>query len=705
MDIEDFRKELISEVDVWATADSNFRHSSFVDVCIHYLEEAGEVCDFEPCYYRGVSARRRNVGIDGYAFDRADGSLRIFLADLCGSGQATLTQTAAKSLFGKLRAFVEDAVNGALDDIIDENHPARALADDLQNRGANIARIRAYLLTDATLSTRVRDWPEGEIGGVPIEFHIWDISRFFRAHSSRSGQDELLVDLRRSDGGLLCLQASEEGGSYLSYLCVIPGELLADIYDEYGSRLLEGNVRAFLSTKGKVNKGIRNTVLHNPEMFFAYNNGIAATASAVDLTETAQGVRLATVTDLQIVNGGQTTASLSTSRRADGADLTKTFVPMKLSVIAPELSVEMIPQISRCANSQNKVSDADFFANHEFHRRLEAISRRMWAPAKGGAQHETRWFYERARGQYSNAYAAMTPAARRRFTEENPRDQVITKTDLAKSENSWLGLPQKVSKGAQSNFLDFAGKITEQWSSDRDRFNEVYFRNVVARTILFRSVERIVSSRPWYSGGYRANIVTYTIAKLSYEIGRSGSGELNFPDIWQKQGIQPELADQVAEIAKSVYGSITNPLRGHENVTQWCKKDECWLEVQRLPCALSRRFVESLLPAHAVRTEEKEARSLQQLDSGIDAQSAVVSLGFDYWQRFLIWGREKQLLQAAADDRAVTMAAGFVGCLPNDRQSKRLLVLKTQFEEEGFPPVPASSGYASSDAEEPQAIA
>jgi hypothetical protein len=321
MDIDEFRKEFLSEVDVWASADSNFRHSSFVDVCVHYLEDAGEVSDFEPCYYRGVSARKRNVGIDGYAFDRADGSVRLFLADPCGREEMTLIQTEAKALFGKLRTFVEDAMDGILEEIIDDNNPARALADDLRNRGQNIARIRAYLLTDATLSTRVRDWPEGEVNGVPIEFHIWDIARFFRAYSSRSGQDELLIDLRRSEGGLPCLEASTEGGTYLSYLCVIPGQLLADIYDEFGSRLLEGNVRAFLSTKGKVNKGIRNTVLHKPEMFFAYNNGIAATASTVELTRTAEGLRIASISDFQIVNGGQTTASLAAARRSFPAAL------------------------------------------------------------------------------------------------------------------------------------------------------------------------------------------------------------------------------------------------------------------------------------------------------------------------------------------------------------------------------------------------
>ena len=255
---------------------------------------------------------------------------------------------------------------------------------------------------------------------------------------SRSGRDELIVDFASLvRGGLPCIEAGNASDDYSAYLCVVPATTLADIYDYFGSRLLEGNVRSFLTTKGRVNKGIRNTVLNEAQMFFAYNNGIAATASAITIEETDRGLRLLTATDLQIVNGGQTTASLASARRQDKASLERVFVPMKLSVVTPERSGEMIPLISRYANSQNRVSDADFFSNHEYHRRLEKISRRLWAPAKPGAQHETHWFYERARGQYVNEMAALSPGERRRYQQLNPRDQVVTKTDLAKAENSW----------------------------------------------------------------------------------------------------------------------------------------------------------------------------------------------------------------------------------------------------------------------------
>jgi len=232
-----------------------------------------------------------------------------------------------------------------------------------------------------------------------VEIHIWDIARFQRVAESALKREELEVDFREfSDSGIPCVEASEKEGEFKAFLCVIPGVVLADIYDRFGSRLLEGNVRSFLSTRGKVNKSIRSTILTEPEMFFAYNNGIATTATDAHVQLGGHGLRLLGAKYLQIVNGGQTTASLSAARRRDRADLEHIYVQMKLSVIAPERADEVIPRIAYCANSQNKVSEADFFSNHPFHVRIEDMSRRMWAPATGGAQHETHWFYERARG-------------------------------------------------------------------------------------------------------------------------------------------------------------------------------------------------------------------------------------------------------------------------------------------------------------------
>jgi AIPR protein len=691
MDVGEFRANLISEVNVWATADQNFRHSSFVEIAVRYLEDAGEVADFESCYFRGIGARRRALAVDGFAFDGADGSLRLFLADASLAAETpSLTQTEATALFGRLRAFAEEAFSGRIEEDIDPSSPAWGLAAEMRERRRDLTRIRAYLLSDAALSSRARDWPEGEVADVPIEFHVWDIERLHRVHTSLAGRDEITIDFERLDGGgLPCIDAGSVENEYRAFLCVVPGPALADVYDEYGSRLLEGNVRSFLTAKGRVNKGIRNTALHDPRMFFAYNNGIAATASAADVRANGDGgMRLASVTDLQIVNGAQTTASLAAARRNDKASLDGVFVQMKLSIVSPERSGEMIPKISRFANSQNTVSEADFFSNHEFHRRLEEISRRIWVPARAGAQHETHWFYERARGQYMNATFASTPAERRRFQEMNPRDQVLTKTDLAKSENAWRELPHTVSRGAQKNFSAFADYIAKEWDAHPEEFNEDYFRRAVGHVIVFRSTERLVSDQPWYSGGYRANVVAYSVARLARLIRTEARGRvLDARAIWTSGFISDALRKQLVAISRLMHEVITDPPAGVQNVTEWSKREACWERASSVDVELDGALSIELIDASEVKDVGRTARVQQRQDSGIDAQTAVIRLGQPYWVAVRNWARERGYL-SPDEELLLRLAAEYQPGMPTDRQSAKLLTLKERFELEGLAPVP-----------------
>jgi hypothetical protein len=522
---------------------------------------------------------------------------------------------------------------------------------------------------------------------VPVEFHVWDIARFHRLHESRSGRDDLAIDLSALvDGGLPCIEAGTDSDDYAAYLCVVPGRVLAEMYEEYGSRLLEANVRSFLTIKGRVNKGIRNTILHDASSFFAYNNGIAATASKVTIEDGDHGLRLVNATDLQIVNGGQTTASIASAHLNDHASLDHVFVPMKLSVIAPEKSGEMIPWISRFANSQNRVNDADFFANHDYHRRLQEISRRLWAPARPGTQHETHWFYERARASYMNETAVLSPAKKRRFMEINPRNQVITKTELAKSENAWAERPNVVSKGAQKNFLDFADRTTKEWDADPDRFNEHYFRSVVCRVILFRKTEEIVSAQPWFGGGYRPNVVAYTLARLARLIEDDGAKRrLDVDAIWLRQGTTPAIDAQLTLIAKAMNDVITWAERRVQNITEWAKQSDCWERARTSPVELLPELAAELCESERVVTAARAAKTLQHLDSGIGAQAQVVELGSAYWTGAWTWAQQHRLI-GPDEDRLMRQAAGFGHGLPTDWQSVKLLDLKKRLELEGLAP-------------------
>jgi hypothetical protein len=467
MELEDFRRDLLESVRSSAAAYKDTYLARFVEEASRRLADAEEFSDFEPCHFEGQGTKNRKLLVDGYAFDDADSSLTLVVADYSGEDETfSLGVTEVKRYFVMLRAYIEEALAGKLTDgplAIEESEPGFGLAHDLIAWRPSVDRLRLYLITDRVLNMRSRDLPEQEIDGIPAEMHVWDIVRFHRAHESATGRDDLEVNFLELGAALPCLRAGAGDGEYESYLCIIRGDVLADTYDRYGSRLLEGNVRSFLSMKGGVNKGIRNTLLNRPEMFFAFNNGISATAEAIVVAEGESGMEITSATNLQIVNGGQTTASIALAKRKEQASLENVFVQMKLSVLPPDRVAAVIPDIARFANYQNKVSDADFFSNHQYHVRLEEFSRRLWAPAKDGAQHHTHWFYERARGQYLNEQARMSRAEKAKFQLQNPRSQLLTKVDVAKLENTWRMLPHKVSLGSQKNFKEFVDWIAKRW--------------------------------------------------------------------------------------------------------------------------------------------------------------------------------------------------------------------------------------------------
>ncbi|MCU1303617.1 MAG: hypothetical protein JWQ87_3901 [Candidatus Sulfotelmatobacter sp.] len=689
MNLDEFRKEILENVSAQAAVSQEFRHSAFVEHCLRLLEDADEVADVQTCFYRGTGTKNRNSGIDAYSFDEADGSVRLFIGDFGGTDEiGSLTQSDAKAWFGRIQTFCEDSFSGKLTRETEESAPAYALASQLHQNQATITRMRLYLLSDSLISTRIRDLPETIISGKTADLHIWDVSRFFRVFESRTGRDDLEVDFNALfPGGLQCIRASVDSTQYQAYLCVIPGDALAAIYETYGSRLLEGNVRSFLTVRGKVNKGIRNTILQRPDMFFAFNNGIACTASSVEVSNHGVGLRILKAADLQIVNGGQTTASLASALGNDRTSLKSVFVQMKLSVVAPEQAGEVIPEISRCANSQNKVSEADFFSNHEFHRRIEQISRRLWAAAAGGAQYETHWFYERARGQYLNEQSRLTPAERKKYVLLNPRHQVITKTDLAKFENVWKQLPHIVSQGAQKNFLSFSTYASDDWTRNSDQFNDDYFKRLVGKALLFHATEKLVAEQAWYQGGYRANIVAYSVSKLSQMVEEQLNTQvLDFRRLWAQQIVPVALLSIVQQVAKAMFDIIVTPEAGLQNVTEWCKKEVCWKRAKAIEIDINLKkklgplLIDKEDDSYAQRTSKNE----QRIENGIENQRFVLELGADYWGKARKWAAEQSITNPD-EDGILAVAAAVPRKIPTEKQSWRLIQIKEKLELEGLP--------------------
>lgn len=687
-ELDEFFQSFQQDVVARATASGELTRTAFVEECADRMVEAEAFQEWSPAYYDGRGQRRRSLAVDGYAAEELDldGTLHLLIADLRESGSVEgLTTTDVRDASEKACNYIEEARTGRLLEVVEPSTPAADLARLVHERGGGLRTIKVHLISNAAIGSRFREVRRTSIEKVKVEVHVWDLGRF-RDLAEQGGREELDIDLTEfAEGGIPALPASIGDARYTSYLAVMPGALLADVYDRFGSRLLEGNVRAFLSTKVKVNKGIRNTILNQPTMFFAFNNGITATATEVKATEGRGGCRLTRVRDLQIVNGGQTTASLFNARVKDGTALEGVFVQVKLSVLSPEDALVLIPDISRYANTQNKVSDADLFANHPFHRAVEDISRRIWAPARSGAQQMTHWFYERARAQYQSETSKLKGAEKKRFELQNPPSQKIEKTDLALYENTWRMLPHVVSLGAQKNFVAYANEVCAAYDQQPSDFNERWFQHVVAKALVFQEIERLVSQAGWYKGGYRRNIVTYGIARFLLLLKQQFRSQVvDLDRVWRTQSVSEDLGRQLLACAEAAARMIANPPPPWTNVTEWAKKEACWNAVSSEPVPKVADIEADLKEVGAEREARHDAREQAVEDGAINAIVQVVQLANSgTLSRALAWPRTKKLL-TETEQGILRTAVARKGWAPSDAQARRLMTAMARLKEEGF---------------------
>lgn len=669
--VEEFYKNLLESM----SSSSGLRSPEELELPLNLvaeLENAGVISGYEQCHFKPP----RGMRVDAYWFREEESSLDLFIFD-CENRTSleTLTKTEVNSIFKRLENFFINCVDRNFYEDL-EGLPVYGLARDISDRRKLYSKVNLYLISDRNLSERMHTLQDIFFQQWVLSFHVWDMSRFFRQHTSTGAKEDLIVDFGElCEGGLQCLPAHLNSDDYESYLLVMPANILAKLYGKYGARLLEQNVRCFLQARGNVNKGIRATIMNDPGMFFAYNNGITATAKEVTAEQTAGGIFIKQVRDLQIVNGGQTTASLFHTNRKDKAELDNVFVQMKLSVVAEEKSEEVVPKISEYANTQNKVNAADFFSNHPFHVRMEEFSRRLLAPPIPGALRESKWFYERARGQYADAQTKLTPAGRKKFQSEYPKQRMFTKTDLAKFENVWDEKPTFVNLGAQKNFAKYAERIGREWGKAPDTFNEFYYKRAIARAILFRRTEKLISAQSWYQGGYRANIVVYSLALIG-EYCRSKNKSYDFMQVWKNQYVSPATVEALEALGKFVSDDISAPPEGISNISEWCKKDACWTRLQNkvhmLDELLPAQFKSELISSNTVNDAVKDAKKTQKVDNGIQAQSRVLELKGEQWNYILEAGKEKKIF-SPKEMSILSVATKIPSQIPTEKQAIALL--------------------------------
>ena len=688
-DLQDFHSDFLNSVRASASVEGQFTETAFVEDFARRLTDAEEVDNLTAAHFEGVGLANRKMRFDGYDFGDEEGHVVLAISHFSNLDEVqTLAESEANRLLGQVVAFIETALTGKLVTQLEESSAGYQVARQLVDQAPRTFKVRVYLMTNYALSSRIKGFESRDVQGLSIEFHPWDIQRLQRVQESELGREEIEIDLSEWQvGGLPCLKAPITSDSVETYLCVVPAAVLAGIYRKHGGRVLESNVRSFLSARGNVNRGIRGTLSQQPEMFLSFNNGITATATMVTIGAADGEARLLRIRDLQIVNGGQTTASIFNAEKEDKSlDLTNAFVQMKLIVVSEDQEAEIVPKISRFANTQNRISDADFFSNHPFHQRMEEKSRRILAPSVAGSPYQTKWFYERTRGQFNTERSRLGTSGARQFDVEYPKAQVINKTDAAKYLVSWSGMPHVVSSGAQKNFIQFAKEVDEQWSRDDLQFGDDYFRELVAKGIIFNGVRLRVLKSDWYreDPGYLANIVTYAIAKLvaSIQSGRTNQ-RFDLLRLWSEQSLSDDLWAALEPIAVAARKVLTAPNRPVANVTEWAKREGCWQALKALPVEIADSVGEYLVSASDKAESARSARADQRMVSGIEAQIHIHKKGRDYWKSVLEFGTSLKALSPTERD-LLAMAGGTSAATMTERQSKVVVEVERKLSEAGF---------------------
>jgi hypothetical protein len=685
-ELDEYHQNLMADIRREADASGILMVEAFFDRMTERLTEAGELEVADRAFHESGDAAQK-LRIDGYAGDprESEGVLGLIVCDFVESYEIrTFGKNEIPRILNPLIRFLQKARLKTFRDSLNEVSPAFQVSDLIIATWPQVTRVKLIVVSNRRYIGRDDTVKLTGPGDVPITWSVWDLARFERFDRSGQARDDMVIDFANEFGAPLpALKASQTGAALESYLLIVPGEQLAAIYDKWGARLLEANVRSFLQARAKTNKGIQKTIREEPELFFPYNNGLSATADHVTCVRTDEGLAVSTISNLQIVNGAQTTGSIHSALKTAAGQLSQVFVQMKLTVVPSDRSEEIVPKISEYANTQNKVNAADFFSNHPFHIRMEQFSRSVIFTAREGERHDTKWFYERSRGQFINARSNLTISQQKRFDLEFPKNQLFSKTDLAKFEFSSTGQPHVVSRGAQKNFSEFARDVGEAWSKNDKTYDELWFRLLIAKAIVFRTLETEVPRQTWYEGGYRANIVTYAMAKVFHDAS-AGNQVLDLDTIWRRQTVPDALQRALLKAAAEASDVITHPPTGVRNMSEWAKQQACWSVLRDRTVTYDRDFETCRILVDTVRSAKKDARDTKAMTDGINAQTAAVTMGAAFWISVIEWGQAERKL-TPKDTQILQVCASIPQRIPTDLQAKHAMNVLARLKGDGFP--------------------
>ncbi|MES2275439.1 MAG: AIPR family protein [Bacteroidota bacterium] len=638
--LENFQADVSSLV--YTEGEGAVFEDKFTEYCLETLEMAGETEGPVTRSYFYPGDLGKDWKINGYAlrdvYKNELNKTYYETLDLFITGyQQDYNYTITKDVFNRGLNQLKRFINGALKGQIDYLEPSNDIAELVKliyRQSSQFDRINVYYLINGTSYQSADKIIIKGFENLGVYVHVWDIQRFFRLASSTTDREAIEINvvdfLPEGAHGIQCLKVPDINELYECYLAILPGSLLSKMYAEYSSKLLESNVRAFLGQNGKYNAGIRETIKKKPHMFLPYNNGLSATANHVETKFIGSSLFITRLNDFQIVNGGQTTASLyHTEKLNKDVDLSQIFVQMKLTVIKDIIDKNIeVPNIANFANSQNKISALDLSSNNPYFVKIEELSRRKYVTTPNNSNQQILWFFERVNGQYRELSNRLKGNPLKIFKEKNPLGNKYNKADVTKLISLWDQEPHLASLGPVKNWPLFSKKISVLVAKNKLP-GDNFYKRLIANAIMNRCIDKLYGRKNIDAIGdtnVKAAIVAYTVSYFHYLT----QNRLDLWKIYDDQKIEKDLEKIFKDVLIFVHHHMTKSAAG-TLFSEYAKRESSWTLLKSQNFNLDKLLVGKFLitPEEAV-SRDGESENVE-VENEIFTVSKISSLGAKFW--------------------------------------------------------------------------
>ena len=464
-----------------------------------------------------------------------------------------------------------------------------------------LEKIDIYIITDKVITQD--DLQEQIISkdGSILNIYYWDLRKWDTLKRSRSKRVPIEIDFNTSAFSHFKIDFIKKtiNSSLSQYLAIFPADLIADLYERHGGRLLENNVRVFLSANRKANQAMRNTLkgrdrnvkINTPldVLFFSFNNGLSVTADKIEFTNN----KVSKIHDFQIVNGGQTTATIHYSRKRDKKDdgtsvsLENVYVPVKITEIRKDKNEnygEIVGNISRAANTQSAIKSSDFYANSSFLIDLERLV--IQCPVVSSGKNKF-YFFERMSGQFNvmkNSQGNPGTRAVKIWEKEHPTELKFNKIDVARWYNCLNGFPHVAAQSAEKQFVNFM----ENKNFEREKMSLGRMKNLIGFGMIFKRIRKLVGTKTgkqYPSMIDDSSVGMATTIYASSMLNRFTNGKIDYWGIFdhkfdlcrslmEKARYESKIDDLLLVFIKESWKQLK--AFGKTSVQEQTKKEECW---------------------------------------------------------------------------------------------------------------------------------